>query len=61
MKRRTSHNKNAWQYKVVKGQKMKPVLFDGRNQGQGKFFAAQDGDTGELVYRGGRPVPYKDV
>lgn len=60
MKKSKNSRSNAWQYKVMGETKVKPALFDGKNVGMGKYFAAQE-ESGELVRRAGVPVPYKDI
>lgn len=52
--------KTAWQYKVLNDEKIRPAFYNGSNCGHGKYFAAQK-ENGELVRRGEKPVPYKDI
>lgn len=51
---------NVWPYKIVDGLKIRPVLFNGKSLGKGKFFAAQD-EKGDLILRDGNPIPYKGI
>ena len=52
--------KTAWQYKVLNDERIRPAFYNGSNCGHGKYFAAQK-ENGELVRRGEKPVPYKDI
>lgn len=51
---------NAWQYKVLNDEKIRPAFYDGSNVGHGKYFAAQK-ESGELIVKNKKPVPYKDI
>jgi len=58
-KRRTS--KTTWDYKVVGGTQVKPVLYNGKSAGHGQYMAAISA-SGELVLdTNERPVPYSKV
>jgi hypothetical protein len=52
--------RNAWQYKVLNDEKIRPAFYDGSNVGHGKYFAAQK-ESGELIVKNKKPVPYKDI
>lgn len=51
-----------WQYKIVGGKKIKPVLFAGKLAGFGKYMAGTFVDSGELVRNSsGKVLPYKQI
>lgn len=60
-KSKNSRTRPSWQYKTVGDRKVQPALFDGKRVGMGKYLAAQDGGTGELITVDGVPIPYKDI
>ena len=45
--------------RVHNGEIVRPVLYDGRATGHGKFFAAAIGD--KMIEQNGRPVPFRSI
>ena len=52
----------TWQYKLVGGKKIKPVLYSGKLAGFGKYMAGAFVSSGELVCdSSGRAIPYNKI
>ena len=52
----------TWQYKLVGGKKIKPVLYSGKLAGFGKYMAGAFVTSGELVRdSSGRALPYNQI
>ena len=45
--------------RVHEGNVVRPVLYDGRHAGHGKFFAAAIGDR--MIEQDGKPVPFRSI
>ena len=58
-----AHEKTkTYQYKLVGGKKIKPVLYSGKLAGFGKYMAGAFVDSGELVCNSeGKVLPYKQI
>jgi len=58
-----AHEKTkTYQYKMVNGKKIKPVLYAGKLAGFGKYMAGAFVDSGELVRdSAGRAIPYNQI
>jgi hypothetical protein len=51
-----------WQYKIVNGKKIRPILYNGKSAGLGKFMAGVFIDSNEVVCdSNGRAIPYKQI
>lgn len=47
---------------IYEGQKVKPVLYDGRHAGYGKYYAMElEGNKGMLTDNVGKPLPFSIV
>jgi len=58
-----AHEKDkTYQYKIVEGKKIKPVLYSGKLAGFGKYMAGAFVSSGELVCdSNGRAIPYNQI
>ena len=58
-----AHEKDkTYQYKFVDGKKIKPVLYDGKLAGFGKYMAGAFVNSSELVRdSNGRVLPYNQI
>ena len=58
-----AHEKiKGWQYKVVNGKRVKPVLYAGKAAGFGNYMAAAFVDSRELVCGSNeRAIPYNQI
>jgi hypothetical protein len=58
-----AHEKNKdYRYKIVKGKKLKPILYDGKLAGFGKLMAGVFLDSNEVVRDSkGKVIPYKQI
>jgi len=58
-----AHEKiKGWQYKLVNGKRIKPILYAGKAAGLGKYMAGVFVDSGELVCDSNkRVIPYKKI
>ena len=58
-----AHEKTkTYQYKIVDGKKIKPVLYAGKLAGLGKYMAGAFVDSGDMVCdSNGKAIPYKQI
>ena len=58
-----AHEKSkGWQYKLVNGKRVKPVLYAGKLAGFGKYMAGVFVDSGDMVCDSNeRAIPYNQI